>query len=304
MLKPDEWEELDVWRKDPMNGHLRFKQWCNHPTDENLVFQNYNKNCINGEHWIRKDSEIYKTMPKKNRESSRILLSPLITPEGKRSLFPVERKLTDEELEIQKQWRKDNPELAWRRGDAHPELDGVFFNGYRNIYFGGEYWVNSETWEKAQKRKPILDKESRSRRSDEAKERFRKLNSIRTKIKRETEPLFKLKNNIRRSISRGFHKANLSKNNTRTEEILGVSFSEFKTYIESLFEPWMNWENYGTNLPTKINEKWDLDHIIPVSTAETEEDLFRLNHYTNFQPLCSYVNRFIKKDSLDFTRIQ
>jgi hypothetical protein len=31
--------------------------------------------------------------------------------------------------------------------------------------------------------------------------------------------------------------------------------------------------------------KWHLDHIIPLATATTEEDVIRLNHYTNFQPL-------------------
>jgi hypothetical protein len=39
----------------------------------------------------------------------------------------------------------------------------------------------------------------------------------------------------------------------------------------------MNWENQGTY--------WHMDHIIPISSAETEEDVYRLNHYTNFQPL-------------------
>ena len=39
-----------------------------------------------------------------------------------------------------------------------------------------------------------------------------------------------------------------------------------------------------------------MDHIIPISIAETEEDIIRLNHYTNLQPLCSKVNRDIKRD--------
>jgi len=29
---------------------------------------------------------------------------------------------------------------------------------------------------------------------------------------------------------------------TKTIEILGCSIDEFKTHIESKFEPWMNWE--------------------------------------------------------------
>jgi hypothetical protein len=46
----------------------------------------------------------------------------------------------------------------------------------------------------------------------------------------------------------------------------------------------------------ELNYGWDIDHIIPLAPAETEEDVIRLNHYTNLQPLCSYTNRYIKKD--------
>ena len=66
----------------------------------------------------------------------------------------------------------------------------------------------------------------------------------------------------------------------------------FKDYLEKLFTDQMNWENYGII--------WDIDHIIPISSAITEEDIIRLNHYTNLQPLDSYINRYIKKDKVDF----
>ena len=62
----------------------------------------------------------------------------------------------------------------------------------------------------------------------------------------------------------------------------------------------MNWENKG-NPKDKIlepNKTWDIDHIIPLSTAKTEEEVLKLNHYSNLQPLCSYYNRFIKKDNI------
>lgn len=45
---------------------------------------------------------------------------------------------------------------------------------------------------------------------------------------------------------------------------------------------------------------WDIDHIIPLSSANTQEELVALNHYTNLQPLCSKVNRHIKKDNLNY----
>lgn len=36
--------------------------------------------------------------------------------------------------------------------------------------------------------------------------------------------------------------------------------------------------------------KWHLDHIIPLASANTEEDIIKLNHYTNFQPLWAKDN--------------
>ena len=43
----------------------------------------------------------------------------------------------------------------------------------------------------------------------------------------------------------------------------------------------MNWEN--RNL-------WHVDHIIPLSSAKTEEELVKLCHYTNLQPLWAEDN--------------
>lgn len=110
--------------------------------------------------------------------------------------------------------------------------------------------------------------------------------------------LFRLKAIIRSNIRFGFKSNNLNKS-SNTEHILGCTFEQFKQYIESQFESWMNWENQGGQIITKINESWDLDHKIPISTAKTKEDVLKLSHYTNFQPLCSYYNRFIKRNNYE-----
>ena len=115
------------------------------------------------------------------------------------------------------------------------------------------------------------------------------------KNKKSTDILFKLKCNIRSRIS--FCLFNYVKK-SKTEIILGMSFSNFKLYIESKFEPWMNWKNYGL-WNGELNYGWDIDHIIPTSSVETEEDMLKLNHYTNLQPLCSQVNRYIKRDNIE-----
>ena len=102
----------------------------------------------------------------------------------------------------------------------------------------------------------------------------------------------KIRNLIRISIKkRGYSKK------SKTNEILGCSFDEFKTYLESKFENWMNWSNQGL-FNGELDYGWDIDHIIPLSSAKSEEDILKLNHYSNLQPLCSFVNRVIKRDRM------
>ena len=80
---------------------------------------------------------------------------------------------------------------------------------------------------------------------------------------------------------------------------MGCTYEEFKIYIESKFEPWMNWDNYGLYNGEECYG-WDYDHITPRSFAKSEDELIKLFHYTNFQPLCSKINRYVKRDSLDW----
>ena len=58
----------------------------------------------------------------------------------------------------------------------------------------------------------------------------------------------------------------------------------------------MTWENHG-KYNVELNYGWDIDHIIPLYSAVDEEELIKLNHYKNLQPLCSFTNRYIKKDN-------
>lgn len=117
------------------------------------------------------------------------------------------------------------------------------------------------------------------------------------KLAAERNPVLKLKNNIKRSIQRTLLSFGSCKK-SRTLDILGCTSEFFQTYIESKWESWMTWENHGKYKRGEKNYGWDLDHIIPSSSAKNEEDVLRLNHYTNFQPLCSYINRYIKRNKL------
>lgn len=131
------------------------------------------------------------------------------------------------------------------------------------------------------------------------REKIKKFKCEYNKKKILTDPLFKLKKNIRTLITLSIKRRGLNKNNN-TVNILGCSFEKFKKYIESKFAPWMNWDNYGKYNGT-LNFGWDIDHIMPMSSAKTEQDVFRLNHFINLQPLCSKINRDIKKGNTNIS---
>jgi hypothetical protein len=125
-----------------------------------------------------------------------------------------------------------------------------------------------------------------------------KSNSRRNKyfLKHKNDQIFMLKESFRRLIKDSFRRSKKSKN-YKTNDILGCTYLEFKLYLESKFELWMTWENRGL-YNGEFNYGWDIDHIIPLSSAKSEEEVVKLNHYTNLQPLCSKINRDIKKDKL------
>ncbi len=71
------------------------------------------------------------------------------------------------------------------------------------------------------------------------------------------------------------------KKSFKTEESLGCSIDNFKNYIESLFLEGMNWDN---------RSDWHIDHIIPISLAQDENEIIVLSNYRNLRPLWSKDN--------------
>ena len=99
--------------------------------------------------------------------------------------------------------------------------------------------------------------------------------------KRRTDPVFRLRSNIGSSIANALA-ARGYKKTSKTFEILGCSFEEFKHHIEQQFLPGMAWQN---------RSEWHLDHIVPVSFAISEAELLSLNHYSNLRPLWGVDNQ-------------
>lgn len=107
------------------------------------------------------------------------------------------------------------------------------------------------------------------------------------------DPFEKLKHYIRNNIKDCFKRAlyGTSIKAKNTEDILGCSFTFFMSHIESQFESWMNWNNYGNYVKQAgKNTSWNFEHIIPLCKVENEEDIYILNHWSNLMPMCSFKN--------------
>lgn len=192
-----------------------------------------------------------------------------------------------------KKYRDNNREKTMESVKKWRENNSERFKNYNKEY----YYNNIEEIKKYNKEWSDKNRDKIKEKRNRFKEKNPNYINEYQKQRKIFDPIFKLSCNIRTMIWGVFKNKGYTKNNN-TYEILGCTFEEFKSHIESQFEPWMNWDNKSkSNSVKNPNIEWDLDHIIPISSAKTKEDLIKLNHYTNLQPLCSYYNRYIKRDS-------
>ena len=128
--------------------------------------------------------------------------------------------------------------------------------------------------------------ELRSESGRKAQEKYRKsewgffVKNQYKKDRKKNDPFFRLKENLRRRL-RSALKSKSWRKTTKFYQYIGCTLEEFKLYLEAKFTEGMTWDNYG---------KWHIDHIIPMDSANTEEELIKLCHYTNLQPLWAVDN--------------
>lgn len=114
----------------------------------------------------------------------------------------------------------------------------------------------------------------------EVKARKQHLAKIRSKERYRTEPLYKLKITARVRLHEVLTRYKYPKRGS-IFRYLGCDIHQLKQHLELQFKEGMDWNNYG---------EWHVDHIIPLSSAKTEEELIKLFHYTNLQPLWGKEN--------------
>lgn len=195
-----------------------------------------------------------------------------------------------------------SPEVKHKRGDTRE--DGMRFWCYNKASKGGEYWVPPDKFdadilrsrrhslkysktdkgsEYRERRKQSGDLRAASLRyaySEKGKKRKKAYRRAYMKERRTRDPLFRLAERVRGATKRAANLAGEEKP-SRSFGLLGADLEIFKSHIESQFTDGMCWERLG---------EIHLDHIIPLSSGKTPEEIWKLAHYTNLQPLWAADN--------------
>lgn len=189
-----------------------------------------------------------------------------------------QKKFPDKSKEWQKKWRDNNRDKinSFSRKYYRDKIDYFKEKGkryYKKKWEDPEYRerVNNSTKERFQK-KYYNDKEFKQKVID------KQINYHKERYK--TDELYKFKTDIRKVVHNSLKRKGYKKN-AKSCEILGGEWEVVKEYIESQFSEGMTWENYGD---------WVYDHKIPLSICKTNEEIIRLSHYTNLQPLWAKDN--------------
>ena len=161
-------------------------------------------------------------------------------------------------LELTRNWTKKNPEWVYNRHKKYRLENPKKLNElHRN-------WLNNNPEKRKEYRKNY-----KLRKHQQRKER------------RNVDPVFNLTNRMRCRISKYLKILNITKKN-KTFDIIGCSPQFLKEHLEGRFTEGMTWDLLGQHI--------HIDHIIPLSSANSEEEIYKLCHYTNLQPLWAFDN--------------
>ena len=162
-------------------------------------------------------------------------------------------------------------------------------NGYYHENRDEQLTKQKEYYLTVREEKLLYQKEYQEKNKDKLKEYFKKYSLDNRERKNELsreydrkrkaqDPVYKFKHRVRSMVYCSF-KRSLTGNyrkSQRTEDILGCTMNDFIEYISSKFTEGMSLDNHG---------EWHIDHIIPLASANSEEEITKLCYHTNLQPL-------------------
>lgn len=133
---------------------------------------------------------------------------------------------------------------------------------------------------KWQRDNPEAFKARRNKWTAENKDRVNDYKKQWMREKRETDPCFYLTQIVMAQVNKALFARGGNKPK-RTSEYIGCDWDALLIHIERQFTDGMSWDNRG---------EWHVDHIIPLATANTVEDVIPLLHFTNLRPLWAKDN--------------
>ena len=158
------------------------------------------------------------------------------------------------------------------------------------------YYRNIEKHKETKKNYRDRTKEDQKKRAKKYREHNKEKIKNYTKNRKKHDIIFKLRCNVRSRVKNFLKSKNIRQDN-ETFKIVGCEPKKLKEHIEKQFKDGMCWENYGLN-------GWHIDHIIPLISAKTEEEIYKLCHYTNLQPLWWYENLEKRNKINGFEKLQ
>jgi hypothetical protein len=165
----------------------------------------------------------------------------------------------------------------------------IRINSYRKLNKEKINNWNKETYYRNLEKHKETKKKYREKTKDEQKIRAKKyrennkekINNY-AKERKKYDDVFKIRCNVRSRIKNFLKSKNITKSNS-TFDIVGCEPIKLKEHLEKQFKEGMSWENYGLN-------GWHIDHIIPLISGKTQDEIYHLCHYTNLQPLWWFEN--------------
>jgi hypothetical protein len=178
--------------------------------------------------------------------------------------------------EIKKQWELDNPEQHKENRRQGRKRTKTQIDEYsRQYHIGHKEEISERKKEYYENNKDTITAKKRDN---------KEITNARDKKRKASDPVFKLRRSISTQIFLALKRAGSSKNGISCAKYLAYTIRDLKDHLQNLFEPWMNWKNWGTYNPKIWDDndpttwRWNIDHIIPQSDLpyiSMEDDNFK-----------------------------
>lgn len=170
--------------------------------------------------------------------------------------------------ELSKQKYQSNKEYIKSRADEYRKENKDKIISHMRDYNHRPEVIDRMKDYRANNRKSLRQKEKEWRKRNPEKARAI---DKRKRIKYAKNAAVKLRHYVSRAVNFALNRRGSSKQGNSVMKYLPYTIGELKSHLESLFESWMNWENYGIYKAKDWEDdniltwRWQIDHIVPQS---------------------------------------